>query len=43
MSHKNTVDYILENSGTHFDPRIIPVFKKSAYLFDEIWEKNIDQ
>lgn len=36
-SHKETVEHILNGSGTHFDPRIIKVFEKVHFLFDKIW------
>ncbi len=43
MSHEDSVSRIIESAGTHFDPNIIPVFEKTAHLFDEIWEENSDE
>ena len=42
ISHKKTVKYILNGSGSHFDPTLIEVFKGITKEFDYIWEQNKD-
>ena len=42
VSHKETVECILQGSGSHFDPSIIEVFKGITKEFDYIWKQNKD-
>lgn len=42
ISHDETVQLILKDSGSHFDPSIINVFLKIQSRFNDIWEENKD-
>ena len=37
LSHEETVQYIFENAGKHFDPLLVTHFKKIHHTFDRIW------
>jgi putative two-component system response regulator len=42
LSHEVTEKKILEESGTHFDPRLIEVFQRVSQDFNDIYEENKD-
>lgn len=37
VSHHETCDLILRDSGTHFDPALIKVFAELQNKFNEVW------
>lgn len=37
LSHEKTVQYIIRDSGKHFDPQLVYHFKKIHQTFDDIW------
>lgn len=41
-THDETVDYIIENAGKHFDPQLIQYFKKIHPAFDKVWNEMKD-
>ncbi|UYT06684.1 HD-GYP domain-containing protein [Treponema denticola] len=43
ISHKETIEHIINGAGAHFDPTIIKVFKTIDKEFSYIWEQNKDQ
>ena len=38
LSHDETVQYIFDNTGKHFDPLLVMYFKKIHHVFDRIWQ-----
>ena len=43
ISHKESIEHIINGAGSHFDPTIIEVFKTIDKEFSYIWEQNKDQ
>ena len=43
FTHEQTVDYIRQNSGTQFDPRIVNIFLQHEKEFKEISETVLDE
>lgn len=43
ISHKESIEHIINGAGAHFDPTIIEVFKTIDKEFSYIWEQNKDQ
>lgn len=43
ISHKESIEHIINGAGAHFDPTIIKVFKTIDKEFSYIWEQNKDQ
>ena len=37
LSHEETVQYLFDNAGKHFDPQLIGYFKKIHHSFDKVW------
>lgn len=42
-THKETVNYIIENAGIHFDPQLVGFFEKIHPLFDKVWNTLKDE
>lgn len=42
LSHEQTVEYILDDAGKHFDPTLVEHFKIQHNAFNEIWDKMQD-
>ena len=43
LSHEETVQYIFENAGKHFDPLLVTHFKNIHHAFDKIWQTLKDE
>ena len=43
LSHDETVQYIFDNAGKHFDPVLITHFKKIHHAFDRVWQTLKDE
>lgn len=43
LSHEESIQYIFENAGKHFDPLLVAHFKKIHRAFDEIWHTLEDE
>lgn len=43
LSHDETVQYIFDNAGKHFDPLLVTHFKKIHHAFDKVWQTLKDE
>ena len=43
LSHEETVKYIIENAGKHFDPQLVEHFKKIHRGFNTVWKTLKDK
>lgn len=43
LSHEETVQYIFENSGKHFDPLLVSYFRNIHRTFDTVWQSLQDE
>ena len=43
LSHDETVQYIFDNAGKHFDPLLVTHFKKIHHAFDRVWQTLKDE
>ena len=41
-THDETISYIIENAGKHFDPQLIQYFKEIHPAFDKVWNEMKD-
>ena len=42
-THNETVNYIIENAGKHFDPQLVKFFEKIHPSFDKVWNTLKDE
>ena len=42
-THAETVEYIIDNEGKHFDPQLIKYFKRIHPAFDKVWQEMKDE
>ena len=42
LSHEVSIQKIIEESGTHFDPKLIEIFNTISDDFGKIYEANAD-
>ncbi len=42
-THNETVNYIIENAGKHFDPQLVRFFEKIHPAFDKVWNSLKDE
>lgn len=43
LPHEETVQYILDNAGKHFDPFLVTCFKNIHRTFDKVWQSLKDE